>query len=303
MILAVGEILHDVFPEKKVIGGAPFNFSFHLKNLGMPVAFVSRIGKDKEGEEIKEFLQDNNFDLEFIQVDNKYLTGRVIIKQDKNGEPQFNIIKKMAYDYIVFDNKIERLLNKDIELIYFGSLIQRSKNGFNTIREILENKNTVTKCFYDVNLRPDCYTKKVIFESLEYTDVLKLNIDELNHIRSMFGISKNNKYFIEYLMDQYSFDMVAVTMGKEGSSLYYDNRSITLRPEISRQLVVDPVGAGDAFAALIAIGYLKKIAPDEIISLASDFASIICGIRGALPEDRKLYENFRVLLDMKGESN
>ena len=52
MILVIGEILFDVFPNYKRLGGAPFNFAYHLKNLNFPVRFISRIGTDAAGKAI-----------------------------------------------------------------------------------------------------------------------------------------------------------------------------------------------------------------------------------------------------------
>ena len=98
MILVIGEILFDVFPNYMRLGGAPFNFAYHLKNFGFDVRFISRIGRDDAGREILHRLELARFDLKYIQVDDVHPIGSVNVQLDKNGAPKFDIISDVAYD-------------------------------------------------------------------------------------------------------------------------------------------------------------------------------------------------------------
>ncbi|MDY6935812.1 MAG: carbohydrate kinase [Spirochaetota bacterium] len=288
MILVIGEILFDIFPDYKRLGGAPFNFSFHLKSLGMPVRFVTRIGSDIEGREMSTHLQKNGFEMSDVQIDPEHASGRVLIELTDKGIPEFNILPNVAYDHIFFDDSIKSLLNEKIELIYFGTLIQRSQMGYNTIQKILSYKKPYTKCFYDVNLRPNCYTQAIVMESLRHSDILKLNDEELIEIRDMLGIKGDIDSFINFLIQEYCLDMIAVTKGSRGSSLYIGDKGYTMELTETTD-IIDTVGAGDAFSAILAIGYLKGWDPNSILTVASAFASQICGIEGAVPSDSQFY--------------
>ena len=150
MILSIGEILFDVFPGYKRLGGAPFNFAYHMKQLGFPTRFISRIGNDVEGKIISEKLQQYGFELDCLQKDNNFETGKVLVEIDEKGKPDFNILPNTAYDNLEFNDSIQVMLSGTVDLIYIGSLIQRSVQGFSTIQHIMDEKRSQTKLLYDV---------------------------------------------------------------------------------------------------------------------------------------------------------
>ena len=145
MILIFGEILYDLFPGGKRLGGAPFNFAYHLRNLGFDVRFISRVAGDKYGKEILEFLKKNSFNVDDIQIDEKCKTGTVEIELLENGEHSFNIVENAAYDNLELTDRIMDLIKTPPELIYFGTLIQRTSNGFKIINSILNSSNKKNK--------------------------------------------------------------------------------------------------------------------------------------------------------------
>ena len=300
MILAIGEILYDIFPEYKRLGGAPFNFAFHVKNLGTPVCFISRVGNDLEGRGIINFLQQHDLPIENIQTDNTHSTGKVLIELNGKGVPAFNILPDVAYDYIEFNTSIASLLNADTELIYFGTLAQRSEYGFKTIQQILSQRAPVTKCLYDINLRPHCFTDQVIVESLRQCDVLKLNDEELEILKQIFAFKKSSRSFIEHLMIKYRLEMLSLTKGKNGSELFTLDKHFQKEPGALNN-AADTVGAGDAYTAMLSIGYINKWPPEQILEKASEFAARICEIEGAVPTDPNFYK--KIISGIKGKQN
>lgn len=296
MILVVGEILFDVFEKEKQLGGAPFNFAYHLKNFGFPVRYISRIGNDTHGKEILNILEHHHFNIDDIQIDAKYDTGTVIVQLSSSGNPTFHINTDVAYDYINYLPKEHSTLIDMADFIYFGTLAQRSKQGFENIQRFMENRRPDTVCFYDINLRPDCYSEKVILTSLEHTDILKLNTQELDECKRIFRFSKNNDAFIHFLMDQYALKIVAITRGDKGSELY--TKDGHFQAKINRvSSIVDTVGAGDAYSSMLAVGIIKGWEPARILSIASMFASRICEIRGAIPESQESYELIKEMIE------
>jgi len=296
VILVVGEILFDVFEKEKQLGGAPFNFAYHLKNFGFPVRYISRIGNDTHGKEILNILEHHHFNIDDIQIDAKYDTGTVIVQLSSSGNPTFHINTDVAYDYINYLPKEHSTLIDMADFIYFGTLVQRSKQGFENIQRFMENRRPDTVCFYDINLRPDCYSEKVILTSLEHADILKLNTQELDECKRIFRFSKNNDAFIHFLMDQYALKIVAITRGDKGSELY--TKDGHFQAKINRvSSIVDTVGAGDAYSSMLAVGIIKGWEPARILSIASMFASRICEIRGAIPESQESYELIKEMIE------
>lgn len=292
MILVIGEILFDIFPKSKRLGGAPFNFAYHLKQSGFPVRFISRIGKDDNGREILNRIQAAGFDPGDIQLDDAHPTGTVQVQVDKSGVPEFDIISDVAYDYIELKPEAyaDHLLNA--ELVYFGTLIQRTNPAFKRIQQFLHRKQAGTVSFYDINLRRDCYSDEVIESSLYKTDILKLNTDELRECKRITGLDHDEPSLIRHMMTQYSLHTVALTKGDAGSELYTTEGASSAAPELA-EFMVDTVGAGDAYAAMLAAGILMKWSPQKMLSLATAFASRICTIEGALPDSAEFYEPVR----------
>lgn len=296
MILVIGEILFDVFPNYRRLGGAPFNFAYHLKNFGFNVRFISRIGMDDAGKEILHKLELSRFNPDDIQVDDDHPTGSVNIQLDKSGAPQFDIISDVAYDYIDFVPEYHSKLTDAAQMIYFGSLVQRSEAGYENLQAFIIPNSTESLNFYDINLRPGCYNNAIVEKSLLKTDILKLNIDELEKLKQMLSLKVSNEDLVYHLMETHSIDTVSLTKGGSGSELFI-NQSCFKSETAEAIKVIDSVGAGDAYAAMLAAGLLEKWRPEDILARASLFASRICEIKGAIPDTASFYEPFKALFE------
>lgn len=291
-ILCIGEILFDVYPDDKRMGGAPFNFAYHLFRMGQSVAFISRIGQDKLGNEIKENLGSYGFPSDFIQVDPEHPTGKVLVELDEHGVPAFDIVPNVAYDFIKPDVELNRLIGSGIDLIYFGTLAQRGITTRQTIHQILMNKPVSTLSFCDVNLRQDYFDKDILQFSLKYSDIVKLSEVEFDRIRDLFKLPSDDSVAGLAMMKQFDIQCLCLTMGEEGSTLFKGERISKInQADIRNVNVIDTVGAGDAFAAMFALGVLNNWQADVIIRRASSFAAAICGIRGAIPTSSEFYRN------------
>ncbi|MCL4549559.1 MAG: carbohydrate kinase [Bacteroidetes bacterium] len=289
-ITAIGEILYDIYPDKKRLGGAPFNFIYHVWKITGNANFVSSIGDDENGKEILVYLNSVGFDTNYISVDDEHPTGTVLVKIRDDKTPQFTISPECCYDFFTLNEKTKNLIDNETDLIYFGTLSQRSEASRKTIESVL-NKNK--KYFCDLNLRHDFYTKKLIKESLSVSNVLKLNSDELEKLKSLFGLSLSTQMAIHQLIFEFNIDMLCVTLGADGAILSTKNETSTFK---TRNISpIDTLGAGDAYAAILCLGYLNEKPIDEINKLANEFASEICMVNGALPKDDSVYEKYRTV--------
>lgn len=296
MILVIGEILFDIFPAYKRIGGAPFNFAFHLKKLGFPVRFVSRVGNDGYGKEIRKFLNLHGFDLQDIQTDPDHMTGQVAVTFHPEEGHVFAIAKNTAYDHMDFHPIRQCLSDSDPDLIYFGTLIQRTKKIFDQFQQVFKKNLKQTKVFCDINLRPGCYNRQVLDASLKTADILKLNDEELVTIMEGSGGEGPYESLVEQLMKTYEIQTLILTMGNKGSYWSTPHGHFKMGPGHTRK-IVDTVGAGDAYAALSAAGILRNLPLENIVPLASEFAARVCSVKGALIEDVKIYGEFKQRLE------
>ena len=295
LILSFGEILFDIFPASRRLGGAPFNFAYHLRQLNGPVRFLSRIGQDPEGREILDFLGERQFPVHDLQLDTEHPTGRVMVTVDKRGTPQFDILPGVAYDFIASTPSIERFVAENCRLIYFGSLIQRTPQAARTLRGILRRRSPRTKCLFDVNMRPGCLDTDSLDYSLQETDILKLNDDELATLAAMQDIHGDTAEKVAAIMTRFDIEVVALTRAERGSCLFKGDDRHDIQPTHDIQ-IKDTVGAGDAFAAMLAIGYIRNWPAERILASANRLATDVCGIEGAIPDDPAFYNRHREAL-------
>jgi len=283
-ITAIGEVLFDNYPDYKKLGGAPFNFAYHINKLIGNVTFISAVGNDEEGIEIINFMKQCGMNISNIQINN-YRTGLVNVNLNNEKIPTFEILENRAYDFIE-SNKIK--MSKDNDLFYFGTLAQRSSASRTVIQQLLINQR---KVFYDVNIRQNYYSKEILNESLHKSDIVKLNKEELEVILDLFKFGKTN--FIEQdslkVMNQFGIEILIVTLGKDGSIVIGDKISYQNKKVNS---VIDTVGAGDAYSAMFAAAILKNKDIDLCNKLAVEFAADICQVEGAVPSDDKIYKSY-----------
>ena len=143
MVLSFGEVLMDCFPDKNVIGGAPFNVAVHLKRLGEQAGIITKVGDDELGSQIHEILIREGLTAQ-LQIDENYPTGRVDVTL-KNGQPSYHIHQGCGWEYIGV-NKIAAP-----NYFVFGSLalfFEENKKSFNEYRNQFEKATFVC----DLNL-------------------------------------------------------------------------------------------------------------------------------------------------------
>ncbi len=302
MILVIGEILFDLFPSYKRIGGAPFNFAFHLKHLGFEVRFISRVGRDDLGRGILDFLERHGFDPRDIQIDSGHETGRVEIAMAEDGSHSFSIVPNMAYDNIEFDTALKNLCQSSPDLIYFGTLIQRTPGGENLIQKSLADTGKNTCKFCDVNLRPGCYTQSVLNYAIASSDILKLSQEELNILVPAQNLSPPAQATRLLKGPAEGLDLIMLTQGKNGSTWVSRENCLQMPlPQDHPLKIKDTVGAGDAYAAMAIAAKLTHMPDDQAMLLAQKFAGCICGIKGALPQDISIYREFKSRLISHGK--
>lgn len=291
--------MFDQFPDERRIGGAPFNVAAHLKSFGFDTIFISRVGRDKDGEELISAVSSYGLDPAFIQKDPDHPTGKVNVSLDKDGNATFKICEDTAYDFLQETSDIKEKISQ-ADMIYFGTLIQRTtKKSFETLHELLTMRKSSALTLCDINLRPGCYTNKTILETLYVTDILKLNREELKKVSILLSGPDLEDDIINWLMDKFQIQMVSLTADSEGSRLISKEGSFITQAE-KLPVVRDTVGAGDAYAAVLAGGLLKKWEPEKLLKTASRFAGKICTIQGALPRDPDFYREIKQ--EMTGEA-
>ncbi|MFI3261379.1 MAG: carbohydrate kinase [Rikenellaceae bacterium] len=280
-IVGLGELLWDILPDGKKIGGAPGNFAYHASQFGFNGAVVSAIGDDKLGDEIIENLDGKGLGGIIERVE--YPTGCVQVTLDDNGVPLYDIKENVAWDNIPFTEELEELA-KNTKAVSFGSLAQRNIVSRQTINKFLDMMPDSKEHFkiFDINLRQGFYNKETICNSMKKCNILKINDEELVAISRMFGypgIDLQDKCWI--LIAKYKLDMLILTCGVNGSYVFTPgNVSFVETPSVE---VADTVGAGDSFTATFISSILKGETVNEAHIKAVRVSAYVCTQHGAMP--------------------
>ena len=277
-IVGLGEILWDVFPERKVLGGAPANFAYHISQFGFNGCTVSAIGNDPLGTEILDSLAQRQLNHLIEKTD--FPTGTVKVSIDNWGVPCYEICEDAAWDNIPFTPAIAEIA-KETQVVCFGSLAQRHEVSRATIHAFLDAMPKDSLKIFDINLRLHYYTKEVIERSLERADILKINDEEVVKIAQLFGWNLSEKEVCKRLLSMYNIDILILTKGTEGSwVLTPKEESFLATPKIS---IADTVGAGDSFTAAFIASHLHGRCLSASHQLAVEVSAYVCQQHGAMP--------------------
>ena len=320
-IIAVGEILWDLLLTGPQLGGAPANFAYHAHALGAEAAIITRLGNDEYGREIIRRLRNMGLPEGAIQVDESAPTGTVKVELSGEGLTHYTVQQNVAWDYIAATPEALAYA-RAADAFCFGSLAQRGAASRQAIRQLVAATPPRALRVFDINLRQNFYSREVIEESLEHSNVLKMNDDELPTLAAMFNLESpcladtcgadtsargsapgpatkasapmspqsQTRNQIRRLAEIFNLQLVALTRGAHGSLLYQkrssadDENTERWSDCISRPVeVVDTVGAGDSFTAALVHGLLRGMDLDEINSIANEVARYVCSQPGGTP--------------------
>lgn len=284
--LIFGEVLFDRFPDgNRVLGGAPFNVAWHLQAFGARPLFVSRVGDDESGREVKARMAAWAMDTSGLQTDPEHPTGAVSVSY-QDGEPSFDILADQAYDFIDSANLPEVA---DYALLYHGSLALRdhgSRDAFDVLASAME-----APVFVDVNLRDPWWHSDEVLKRMRGARWAKLNEDELERLSDGREPPEERAARVRRLFD---LDLLILTLGAQGAlavSAAGEAVRVVPRP-VADPVVLDPVGAGDGFTSVVILGLLHDWPLNDIMERAQDFASAIVTHQGATVDDRDFYTAF-----------
>ncbi len=277
-VVGIGELLWDIFPEGKRLGGAPANFSYHCQQLGAMGYPVSAVGADVLGEDIRFGLSSRGIDDSFIE-DVEHPTGTVQVTLE-GGIPNYKILVDVAWDHIPASRKLEGLAQRT-DAVSFGSLAQRNEVSRSTLRSFLNAMASDSIRIFDVNLRQSFYSQMIIKSSLQQSSILKLSDEELPVLAEMFKLEGSNADQLEMLRSMFELSLIAYTRGPKGSWLVTANE-VNEHAGYSVE-AIDSVGAGDAFSAALCMGLLNQCSLAEVNDLANRTAAHVCTQNGATP--------------------
>ena len=280
-IIGIGEALFDIFPDQQRLGGAPLNLALHAHQLGNRGIVVTRIGQDALGQQILDELARRGMSAEHVQTDPDLATGTVIVCFDEAGEPSYDITSHVAWDNIQWDGDLDHLAGQ-ADAICFGTLAQRNAQARNNIYRFVESARRAIKLL-DLNLRTDVSDRKQIQHSLEIANALKVNAGELAVLTGLFDLGDDADAAAAKLISKFKLHWIAQTAGADGTTVYTPDAKHVGTP-VAAADGGDAVGAGDASAAALLHGALRRWDWPRTLTLANTLGAHVASQPGACPE-------------------
>ena len=284
-ILSVGEVLWDVFPEQEIVGGAPLNFAIHASRLGNAAALVSAVGNDERGDRLQQAIASAGINGRYCRKLQDRSTGVALVSRSPTGEPTFTFPRPAAFDFLTLSDEEMRAIQQSFkpDWLYFGTLVQTSEQVEHTTRRLCEHL-PLARVFYDLNLRPGCWTYPLVERLSALASVLKLNEFEARTLGTCAGFDTYSfglEAFCYRWSERFNLDAICITLGAGGCMLY--QAGVTHTVPGFPVAVQDTVGAGDAFAAAFLHGFHHSWPLPETARFANALGSIVAGRAGATP--------------------
>ncbi len=280
-VVGLGELLWDLLPTGKQLGGAPANFAYITGLLGDQGIPASRLGDDHLGHEAIQRLTDLGLPTGFIQQDTTHPTGMVKVELDSAGQPRYEICESVAWDYLEWTPPWQKLA-ADADAVCFGSLAQRSEQSRSTIRSFLQTTRPDAISVFDVNLRQNFFTADVLADSMKLATIVKLNHDELPRIMQIFQEKhRGEESSARRLIEMYGLKLVCITRGDDGSVLATADACSVHHG--FRVKVADTIGAGDAFTAALVHEHLHGAPLGRMNEVANRVGAWVASQVGATP--------------------
>lgn len=274
-------MLWDIFDQSRRLGGAPLNFAAHAGRLGHHALLISAVGADALGEEAVEAIQALGLTTAFLRKTSRYPTGSARVHLGPRDQTHFTIERPAAYDAVnISDHTLAQLVSHAPDWLYFGTLFASTAAGEATLCR-LSNALPAAVRFYDLNLRPECWSAPLVSRLLRNAHVVKLNEEELDHVQEFTRLPRATEAFCREGAKRYGWQAVCVTLGARGCAILARNGYVESQGHAVN--VADTVGAGDAFAAAFMHGLISGWPADKIAAFANRVGALVASRHGAIP--------------------
>lgn len=279
-LLSFGEIIWDVYPNEKYLGGAPLNFAAHFAKQGGEAYILSALGDDELGKEALDKLSLWRVNSEYVSVLSGKETGKCLVNLNDRGIPSYNIVSDSAYDYIDCSS-----VSEGFDALYFGTLALRNENNRRALANMMKS-HSFKEIFADINLRKPFISRKSIMLCMENATVLKISDEELPAVSKMvFDTEYSYKNIVtEISKDFQNIKLIIITLGEKGSFAYDCVNKASFSCDAESVTIASTVGAGDSFSAAFLYKYMSGFDINRCLKTASRISAYVVSRTEAVPE-------------------
>ena len=280
-LISFGEVLWDVYPTDKFIGGAPLNFAAHFAKCGGESFMLSSVGNDDLGKDTLKAVNELKVNTDFVYVSNEKETGKCLVTLNEKGIPSYNLLSDTAYDNI---KAVDGLNINDFDVFYFGSLALRSENNFSLVKKL--SKEFKGEIFVDINIRPPHFSAETVRFAFATATMIKISDEELPTVTKLVLGEEigSPELAAEKLKEKFkNLKLIIITLGEKGSMAFKTNSGEVYFEKAQKVEVASTVGAGDSFAATFLYEFLKGSEIKTCLKNAAKVSGFVVSQNGAVP--------------------
>ena len=278
-IVAFGEVVWDVLPNGKVLGGTPLNMAFRCNCFNEQGYLLSRVGEDDLGIEALKQLKELGISDDNVQMDFEFPTGTVIVTFNENNEPHFKVKLDVAFDHIEFSAEALKLA-RNADCLFFGLLPQRFGISKNTIRELIKESPDSIR-FFDLKLFEHFFDTKQVETLLRSSNIVRIKEKEIDFLCEKLQIQAESlEEFGLQMALKYKVSLILVTRGENGVFVY-DKENGAFEDSGYELKMQDNIGSGMAFSAGFLHYFLNGESLEDAIKFGNAAGALNATRRGA----------------------
>ena len=271
----VGEtILSKSF--EKIAGGKGANQAVAAKRCGAEVAMIAKIGKDENGQILKDKLIEDNIDVKYVFEDKREATGMAIIMVNENGNNSIIVVagSNMTIDEYEIEASVEKIKEYDILISQFETSEEMTLKAFLKAKE-----------FGKITILNPAPAKKINEELLKVTDIIVPNETEAEvltgiKVETLEDANKAGQAFLEK-----GVNFVIITLGSKGAAVI--GKDFCELVPAYKDNAIDTTAAGDSFigglSSKLDFKNINKESLIKAVNFGNKVSSISVQRKGAQP--------------------
>ena len=237
-VVALGELLID-FTENGISsqgnplfeanpGGAPCNVLAMLTKLGHKTAFIGKVGNDFFGKQLEDAIKEIGINVTGLRKDDKVHTTLALVHTYPDGDRDFSFYRDPGADMMLTEEEIPEELILETRIFHFGTLsMTHEKVRRATKKAVAIAKQAGAIISFDPNIREPLWNsmdeaREQVLYGLGQCHILKISDNEIQ------WLTGKNDYTeaVKWIREKYDIPLILVSMGKEGSRAYYQDRMV-----------------------------------------------------------------------------
>ncbi|ARK29550.1 sugar kinase [Halalkalibacter krulwichiae] len=290
-VVTIGESMAVFSPEStplmryaatysRKFGGAESNVAIGLTRLGHQVGWISKVGNDELGKGLLSFIRGEGVNVDQVKVDASAPTGLYFKEVRSASNVRVEYYRKGSAASQLTPNDLNEDYIAGAQFLHITGITPAlSESCYETIMHSISiAKENGVKVVFDPNLRKKLWSeeraRQVLLEIAAKSDVVLPGVAEGEF---MFGEQDPEK--LGELFLNYGASLVIIKVGAKGA-YYFTKEEQQLVPGFPVDQVIDPVGAGDGFAAGVISGLLDQLSLYEVVERANAVGALATQIPG-----------------------